>query len=152
MNSNEKLTTVFVVEAGDYSNCRIVGAFSEKERAEKYAGRFSKYGEGRVYELRLDCEDLVVPDGYDIFDVTLYIENGDVKEVRRLDPDIRKDLKEPPYVGYPKPGETFGTTCVARNREHAIKIANERLAQWKAEHPVKPEKDDTKYTTLFDDI
>jgi hypothetical protein len=40
------------------------------------------------------------------------------------------------------------TTCFARSRTHAIKIANERLAKWKARHPEPWAEINARTTTL----
>jgi hypothetical protein len=126
------MSSVFVVEAGSYDTFRIVGVFSERDRAQKYADRFK---EGQVNEYELDIEDRLMPDGFDIYKVTLYMLGGKAaRSVRRCDPDQRKDLSKPYHIYQDGYHLLFEATCCAKSREEAIEKVRHREARWKAEH------------------
>lgn len=144
---------IFIVTEGEYSDYHIEAIFSTKEAAEEYRQTYcSEYGEpggGSVEEWEVD-DPLIYngfPAGLAAWSVNMK-ENGDVDYAHL---DGKPDADERPAYGtpyffrdtFPSPaglkcyiyhGPTFGAwylsmSVLARNKEHAIKIVNEKRTQ-----------------------
>jgi hypothetical protein len=128
--------TVYIVTAGEYSDYRIVAAFTTRERAEAYLGEYN-CPTGRIQEYELDRAWRGPPRDWAYWTVCLG-RSGEPAPHRPggewvycqgredyVDPDdevssephiLRRPLDKPPGIE---------VHCWARDREHAIKIAND---------------------------
>jgi hypothetical protein len=124
------MSKVFIVSAGSYSAYRIAAVFSTKDQAEAYKKAFPIHeheGWNDVEEFELDPQ---MPDevnqGLALFDVTLN-KNGDIRYVSGTE-----ILASPLWVKSGKE-ERFSITTWAKDKDHAIKIANEHRIRSLAE-------------------
>ena len=127
---------VYLVTAGEYSDYTIYAAFSSEEKAWKYIQRCWNKSTFYIGHYVVDDPALEYPPGMEYWRVRLVINTGDVKNVEKLDPGLLHRLdtsyREPPHhPANMAAGPVFVTHCFARDREHAIKIASERLAREK---------------------
>ena len=122
------MSSVWVVEGGEYSDYHVIGIFSSKQNADRVAAMHPKvsYSETEVNEWDLDpCVDKVNK-GLHVFDITME-PNGDT---RKCEPDDWTDCTEL----YVRGAGWYGGPCVqgrvwAKDKKHAVKIANEFRAQ-----------------------
>jgi len=132
--------SVWVIEAGSYSDYHVVGVFSTKENAERALGWLSAGGAEYLYrpsvgEWEMDPAIAELNAGMDQWSVCMdydgTVERAKVEESRYdLNVDIRAWLrtKAPAYGGKGVNDAVEGTVW-ARDEEHAIKIANEKRLQ-----------------------
>jgi len=147
------MNNAYVVTEGDYSDYHIVGVFTDEKKAELFAGAFY---ERRVEEYPLNPEaPSYIQNGYKIFYVNMF-ENGELPQ-NPADFDVYEhgsdryswDLDTPNFIKHEYPhfhtGERWshgkdedklhngewvmGIDVLAKNKKHAIKIANEKRAQ-----------------------
>ena len=120
--------TIYVVTRGEYSDYDIEALFSEVENAEqfvKYYNATNRYDEARIEERELDAISEYSPKGMNFYSVVMD-RNGDADE-----PHIQSWM-DTPYVSHmwhARKGEWLHMTVAARDKEHAIKIVNEKRAQ-----------------------
>lgn len=123
------MKTIYVVTAGEYSEYRVCGIFSTRENAEKYMRAFPKPGYSSyndIEEYELDQYIREIDRGLLPFWIRMY-RDGEVIEVRQE--DFFGNNKEVHWMtgGYWGPKQPWANFYVwAKNREAAIKIANER--------------------------
>jgi len=108
---------VYIATSGQYSDTRIVGAFSTLELAQKAGGEYSG-----VVEAEVDAYVDRIAQGLYPYQVIM-LRNGDTfwsPEQRSVDVELR-----PPVLS----GGTLYAMALARDAEHAVKIVNERRVQ-----------------------
>lgn len=127
------LTNVYVVTAGEY---RIVAVFSSKETAEKLASVFSGYS---VEEFTLDPETPAeLHQGLSQFRVVMK-SDGRVHICRRLSEQDSRKTTIRYCLGFHRYAFlAMCTTVWARDKEHAIKIANEKRTRLPAANLWRP--------------
>lgn len=136
------MATVYVVIEGEYSDQNPVAVFTDKERADLWV---ELRGDG-VVEVELDPEIPASPDavrmgrnGYQPYQVGM-LKDGAVSRAGRLWvdgpdwvlPGDRISLQSGQYtslMGEGPPYHVLVCHAWARDREHAVKIANDRRAQ-----------------------
>lgn len=128
---------VYIVTEGTYSDYTILAAFSSSKAAERYRDRFSYRSDVYVEKYLLDDPANEYPPGKSLWNVTLWVNTGDVKGAGQADPTSAHrvgshQILRPSHPYELSKGPKFIVYCFARDREHAIKIAGERLARWKA--------------------
>ena len=130
------MNKVYVVEAGEYSDCHIVGIFSTRELAENCRKAVNGHN---VEEWPIDQE--TIPEGYLQFVVAMD-EEGDVRVCSQGHESLgtvdrwtwqREWDQHPTSVKRDTYHYEFQCTIFARDQEHAIKIANERRSGSKAD-------------------
>ena len=143
---------VYIVTDGDYSDYHIVGVYTDKEKAEKYTSTYS----GRVEEHDTDPDIPYPPKGYKVWFVGM-LKNGtaiyhytmnlpdcvgrcnDAPLLRWDTPVMGKAIplyppellerREKPKDSYDYKDAVMYVYVFARNKKHAVKIANEKRAQ-----------------------
>lgn len=122
------MTKIYILTAGSYSDYHIVGAFSTKEKAQEVIESFNR-SSGRRGDFN-DIEELVIDE------LSENVSDGRSLCFIRIDRDGNtSDFGFPghTYSLNEKQGlDTRGNLyvyCFARDKEHAIKIANERRVQ-----------------------
>lgn len=115
---------VYLVSRGDYSDYHVCGAYSTQENAERAKAIYSGgYSDACIETRDLDSfED--IPEGLLPYLVKMR-RDGTVDEVARESADGRCGHDWAPYGD----GESVAFYMLARDEEHAIKIANERRGQ-----------------------
>lgn len=123
---------IYIVTAGDYSDYHIVTVFSSRELAEKFCTKFGDPDyEYEIEEYELDSFRQQLNNGLNCFNVSMCADGS-------LLDDVDKDYNEEVILS----GKTnyriykwdqerlmLHITCMAENRQHAIKIANEIRTQ-----------------------
>lgn len=142
-----EMAKVFVVTEGCYSDYSIVAAFSTEAAADKFAALHPDYFMVEEFELdKSEYVDLTRPN----FAVRME-KNGDVVEISVTDPTDEPDRPDNPCFRqscarggrfYAEPhGQYFLFVVVrAKDKQHAIKIVNERRARYIAEN-IWPEQE-----------
>lgn len=125
-----KENKVYVVTAGEYSDYRIEGVFSSREKAEEYINHSTDQDLNGIDEWVLDEKK---PDkGEKIFEVTSSFDKIDFHiSGREHNPVEYKDLMQY-YITWNR-SHNIRFYIYTDTRERAIKIASERLRQIKAE-------------------
>ena len=128
------MTTIYILTSGEYSDYRIVGAFSTEEKANA-AIEFFGYEEHdcQVEEFEIDASPdspFAPPPGMNAWRV--FISNGNTTANRTPNDS---ELKSYFNVQQPTIHSSFVCTCHATDSEHAAKIASEKRAQMLAEAP-----------------
>jgi hypothetical protein len=117
---------IYVVTEGEYSDYGIEALFSERETAEKYAKRRNgndKYSTARVEEYPLDAAREARSDGLAQYAVVMGKDGNNARASESLDAGYLCVITH--YLG----GEHLHLTVDARDKAHAIKIANEKRGQ-----------------------
>jgi hypothetical protein len=114
------MKTAYIVTDGEYSDYRIIGVFTKRDKAEAC---IRNLGSGRVEEY--PCDPAVVSKyTYDHWYVRMDV-NGDAEEVARESNEVKHG-----YTWWPPYGDDYVFFhCDARDAEHAVKIANEKRGQ-----------------------
>jgi len=120
---------VFVLTHGKYSDYGIVSVFSTEERLEAFKVAFPDYNYNDTEEYQVDPFEVEVKAGYKYYRVVME-RDGDSK----VQPgSLRYDLGEmgvPGLVFYKgRTSKTLIMRVLARDEQHAVKIANEHRAQ-----------------------
>ena len=136
--------TIYVVTEGDYSNYHICAVFDDKELAELYLSHFG----GEIEEWELNPLQKQLRQGRVVWHVQMNQEGGtsyfgvhaterDVPETDKMVPVRMSSLPDYRYAWH------LEIECYAENKQHAIKIANERRTQiialslWPSTDPVR---------------
>lgn len=109
----------YLVTSGVYSDYRVHGVYSTKEKADDAATLF--VGDVEEYELDAVPEH---PPGTRLFCVSMILETGDDARVDQIPMSFKKVLWC--HVWPP----AFMCECVARDESEAIKIVNEKRARF----------------------
>lgn len=142
--------TVWVIEQGSYSDYRVVGIYSTRENAQEIAdiiNREDPYDKAEVGEWEVDPLISELRAGWRPFHLVM-LADGTVENVRDEERNsynigngthlwLWERTKAPAYKGKGIPDALNGTVW-AKDREHAIKIANERRVQMIASGEWKP--------------
>lgn len=127
---------VYVLTAGDYSDYRVVAAFSSLDGLREYvkrfpAPRYDSYNEPTVFQV--DPRYDGIPDGYSVYDVHM---GRDFSGWARSESDINypRDAPDEWSIRYasgavPEARLELRLVVVARDEQHALKIAAEKLTQ-----------------------
>lgn len=118
---------VWVCSDGYYSSYRVTAVFTDEQRARAITKTRGWDNEPEAFECDPPQPPQVIA-GYAVWRVSMYVE-GDLWAV-----GPQSDLDEPPidvnFTQLDRRGRVY--FMWARDREHAIKIANERRIQWLA--------------------
>lgn len=124
--SLDKPKTAYVVTSGEYSDYRVDGVFSDKEKADFFA---DKDGDRSVEEFDIDDEQMLRQENW--YDVKIYIgESLEIKDVSVLKLSYNSGNKIFDAVMFSKTGEDdryFSFYLAAINRGKAKAIALERF-------------------------
>ena len=119
----------FLVTTGEYSDYRVEGVFTTREKAEEFASHYHPgYNEAEIEEVILDVK-IDQPRGMKYWYVSFDREgNSNVRD--DIPPGRHKDHGYFPEDGCVPCGDgKMGTSCWAKDKAHAAKIANERRIQ-----------------------
>lgn len=122
--------TTYLVTTGDYSDYRVVAVFSTEAGAKQFADRFN-------YSVSPCALDPVVPpelDGWAAFGVWMS-KDGTLIDTERGEYEQLVENKTRCIFGYGRNTPLWVTYTVARDQEHAVKIANEQRTSFLANHP-----------------
>lgn len=129
---------VYIVTAGDYSDYGIRAVFSTRELAEafiaKYGNSLGDWGDTPVIEEWTLDDPRAIGDHMMQYRVSL-ARNGDVhyvEPIKLLSVGGPYSETKPVFLGLLKDGGVAGSV-LARDEQHAVKIANEKRAQLIAE-------------------
>lgn len=148
---------VFVVTKGSYSDYHIVGIFSDETKANMFADKF----EGTVEPRTLDPFKPMFESGLYPYDVWMQRDGSLSYDVKAREKYLEGYLDEPEKMTdylhlvtdldielcrkYPssrsKPVSWLHVACMARDEQHAIKIANEKRIRLIAENQWPPDRD-----------
>lgn len=131
------MSIVYVVTSGIYSDQQVVGVYDDKALAGQVAALLR---DGEVLELELNTEADKVQQGLKPFRVDLTDEGGKAEVFAARGFELDEDGRE--YQG------VFDTECWARDEAHAVKIASDRRAIYRANQPAP--KPPTEIADLFD--
>ena len=141
--------TVFVVTSGDYSEYRTDAIFSTRELAEQYTRDFPASDCNSIDEWELDS--IGRPTGCGIWNVRLHF-TGDTYDAAEIKAPNRRNAAgdvgrvviwkrtEAPAWRGKVIDDLFCFSCWARDREHAIKIASEKLGEYLYANPERVPK------------
>lgn len=142
------MNKVYLVSSGEYSDYSINAAFSTRELAELYIesmGNPQRYSqEMMVEEYDLDANETHIREGFHPYRVKMD-RNGNTLECRLDDWDSAVSGKVSLvsfgyYHGQPSPKKVLCASCVAKDEQHAVKIANEKRTQMIATGEWQPEE------------
>ena len=122
------MPTCWIIEQGSYSDYRVIGIYSTKENAEHALAYIKKDPHGEepyIDERHLDPAITELNEGLIQFSIRMLF-NGEVTI------NLRRDLESKDITW--KDGACYNIW--ARDRDHAIKIAAERFAQYSAERNI----------------
>ena len=124
------MAKVYVVHAGEYSDRRIRAIFTDKAKAEafqQYADR-----DNTVEEWNLDSAEIPewYRDGYRNYLCSVKLDG--IITTTEMDNQDAPRCEERVFSHSHVKGYTW-TYCRARGESHAVKIAADRFAQWKAQ-------------------
>lgn len=127
------MTTIYVVNSGEYSDYGIDGVFSTREKAEQYMQAFKKEGYGGyndIDEMELDQWLSEIDKGLLLYQVMMY-RSGNVYRIERSNhPAWATDKVHWMTHGYWNPPEPWANFYVwAKDEQCAVKVANERRIQ-----------------------
>jgi hypothetical protein len=132
--------TIYAASAGSYSDYRVIGLFSTKEKALRYMEMFPREEWNDIEEYGLDEHAFERSDRFP-FRVRM-TKDGDVLEAERDDyPGHLDDAGAVHWYEqlYGKPTKTWTNFYMqAKDAQHAIKIANERRIAALAEPQARP--------------
>jgi hypothetical protein len=121
------MKTVYVVTCGTYSDYSICAVFSNKELAEDYINSFSK---GYDNSLRIEEYELNVKGdlkGKKAFEIIIE-KNGNIKSVEYADSYDLTNTRT--YFRLAHDKNSLVVYCFAKDKNHAIKIANEKRIKY----------------------
>lgn len=129
------MQTIYVVNAGCYSNYRVVALFSTKEKATAFMAAIpDDYNDIEEFALDSDVADLVTR-GYSQWTV-LMLRDGTTERVRRHDSISTYGINQRPRVwrrsqinGTARAADCLDASVMATDETHAAKIANEYRMQ-----------------------
>jgi hypothetical protein len=133
--SNDTQKKVYIVTHGDYSDYRIDGVFSTKERANEFIRTRVRYGD--IEEWDVDAFDELIRSGLYRY-IVWFDEDGNADLPPICRPD-ESDLAQPEVtevndsMRYRPSPLRLRVDVWARDDEHAIKVASEKRAQYLAE-------------------
>lgn len=137
---SNKPKKVWLVSEGDYSDYRIEAAFSTEEKAKSFAKVMNGQedtGSYRVEEHGLDAVPKY-PEGMSPWRVAYWERNANVADPYA--PAWRAYVETEEREDYVRPDNRYGVfasfCCLARSKEHAIKIGQERLQKHTAQAAV----------------
>ena len=123
------MKTIYVVTFGEYSDYRIDAIFTKKELAEKYIDMFGHVGswnQMEIEEWEVNPHRRELRAGMKPFDVRMD-KDGNTVKIERTDYPRGFDANE---VGFTIDNTCICCKCLAKDEKHAIKITNERRAQY----------------------
>jgi hypothetical protein len=118
------MTTAFIVTSGEYSDYRIKGVFSTKEKAEQFK---LLYDYDDIEEWDLDPEVPVLPEGVYPWHVDMK-RDGDCIVYRTGPDSLGEGLRTNWFLSTWEPYRLI-VDCLAPDKEGAAKIANEIRAR-----------------------
>ena len=135
------MTKVYVVHSGDYSDRRIRGVFSDKQRAENFSQFLEGETIGQTEEWELDGEAIPswYASGLRLFYCGQVFQggSGNDEEIEVGPTWMQSEWQsidlDSVRLSYHTRHSTLSTYCLARDEAHALKIAADRFAQWKAQ-------------------
>src|SRR5688500_6668033 len=135
-----KITKVFAVTSGDYSSYSVNAVFSTREKAEKYINHIKKgseykdyilYSDYNIEEYNLDpVPDWVYRENRKMYMVQMH-KDGKVRQVFTYDPAYAERWTFTDFSTWDK-DKNSPCLCMnvwAKNKDHAVKIVNEKRAQ-----------------------
>lgn len=130
---------VYLVSDGEYSDYRIMQAFSTRELAQEYVNECG--GDIEEYLLDVNWREGIknYKRGYLPFNIIYNISDNDYVATEW------KYSTGDNYVNYCLPSgddKTWTIRCLAKDGQHAVKIANERISQIKALNLINASFDD----------
>lgn len=135
---------IYLVTQGEYSDYCVVGAFSTKEKAQKFIGENEgsgySYDSKMIEEFEIDAGEAQRAAGLSYWQVSM----DKAGSVTGLDNNQHEGPEADYFVG--THGEILVASMWARDEKHAIKIANERRLQlialnnWSANSTELPER------------
>ena len=125
---------IYIITKGDYSAYHICAVSTDKKKVETLRKAFSdSWDEARIETYETDKFLTEIENGFKLYDCAMK-ENGDMSITTfesNLDYIDSADFKVGKYEkGYMAPG--YGVYVWAKDKEHARKIAADKIAEFKA--------------------
>ena len=123
------MAKIYIVTSGTYSDYGIDGVFDTKEVAEKHIEAFGKgrWDEMNIEEWQLNPNEASLKKGLKAYRVRID-KQGNAKETEWADSSF--GFKgELPDISFTYDNKLMNCYCFARDRVHAVKIANEKRTQ-----------------------
>lgn len=116
---------VYLISRGEYSDYRVVGAFSTLEKAQQFIKEANEAENSTTYKINdeieeLNVDSLTIPK--DLHPFTVYFKKD---TICGIEPDYVEDMK----TSLEQWGIGKKLSCWAKDEQHAAKIANEIKAQ-----------------------
>ena len=126
------MTIAYVVTAGDYSDYQIYAIFSTKENAQLFIDLPESPKHAAIEEYEID--QVLPPPGTATWNINI-TKQGEILPTSWVIPPLQKstDGSSDYFLPHVEIGMILSVFVLARNKEHAIKIAAERHAQVIAE-------------------
>lgn len=132
MSDTEK-KIVYVVTEGCYSDYRICGVFSTRDKAQKWISDVEPYGEIEEWELDDKSGEFLATAYLSRIDLeTGELTRPDPQKNRRVSPREQHQVFHPSYYGGPlgAPRRLCVTSWSIESQDHADKLCIERRQQW----------------------
>jgi len=143
---------VFLVAAGEYSDFRIIGAFSSRKKAEKIIDDYRKIEGHKDWGSRInsfidefEVDELNFDKGVK-WSLEINLKNGKI-----IDCSISESIDDETIRENYQYQENLRIECFAKSKKQAIKIAKERRKNWIKREPKPKSEADNLYKTLKDD-
>lgn len=122
------MNKVFIVTDGYYSDYKIIGVYSSKKSAQEVIDSFSDLNESQIEEWGIDTV-LSFPKGMKCYFLRMTKEGKayDIDEGRNTIMALEYALKK--YMGFGSGGHDLFCNVLAKDKEHAVKIVNEKRIQ-----------------------
>lgn len=130
------MSTIYVLEKGEYSDRHIVALFSDKELADKamiLAGDDASVEEYELDSLKLPKH----PQGCLAWVVIINVTDNSIQSIYQqdgLDVNFKPGGRYMDNSRYSHLSSLYMVNCWARDQEHAKKIALDKYYQWKYEN------------------
>lgn len=126
------MKTMYVVTSGDYSDYGINAIFDTKELAEKYVGCFNtgRWNEMRIEEWSLNPNEVKLKEGRKAYRVKMD-KQGNIIEIEWVHSAYKFRDEMDDAVSFTV-DQSMNCHCFAKDKYHAVKIANERRVQYLA--------------------
>lgn len=126
-----KTQTVYVVTTGEYSDKVIRGIYSTKKKAEEVKSKgFPEYSDANVFPMEVD-KHYLVPEGFKSYNVRI-LKNDEIYIAGDGTFCTWEERNSFYFFRETNPSEEGYTICIARDKEHAKKIALDRYYKAKA--------------------
>ena len=123
---------IYIISSGSYSDYSVWGVCSTKELAEKTIDVLNKMKYSDEYEIEEYELDIInkIPPGYEPWEVHMDKDGNVKKYLCHVELNENQGFNRPRFYMPIDRNEMMEMVVIARNLEHAVKIVNEKRAQF----------------------